>query len=135
MTQFSILLLLLTGCSTLRPADRTPEASDTLSFPSELPPESALQLARNVLVRAGWPAAERPKSRTFMSDWHAAGSDSLRLVMTAADVDRGASTVVMIWGEARVDGQTVGVTRDAAAWPTVERIAQQVGAGVRHALY
>ncbi len=135
MTRLLALLLLLAGCSTLRPADRTPEASDTLSFPSELPPESALQLARNVLVRAGWPAAERPQSSTFTSDWHAAGPDSLRLVMTATDVDRGASTVVAIRGEARVDGQTVGVGRDAAAWPKVERIARQVGAGVRHALY
>lgn len=135
MTRLSILLLLLTGCSALRPAAPAPLASDTLSFPSELPPESALQLARNVLVRAGWPAAERPKGRTFTSGWHAAGSDSLRLVMTATDVDRGASTVLAIRGEARVDGQTVPVTRDAAAWPTVERIAGQVGAGVRHALY
>ena len=132
MTRVSVLLLLLAGCAPLRPAGCAP---GTLAFPSELPPESALQLARNVLVRAGWPAAERPQGRAFTSDWHAAGPDSLRLVMTATDADRGASTVVAVRGEARVGGRTVGVGRGAAAWPTVERIARQVGAGVRHALY
>ncbi len=123
------LLLLLAGCAAGRPA----EAPTVLHFPSELPTGSALQLARNVLVRAGWPAMAARD--TVTTEWHAARGDSLRLVVTAADADGGASTVVSVRGEALVGGRAVGVARGAAAWPEVERIARTVGAGVRYALY
>ncbi len=104
-----------------------------LHFPSELPAESALQLARNVLIRAGWPATAARD--TVTTDWRATRGDSLRLIITAADTDGGASTVVSVRGEALVGGRAVGVARGAAAWPEVERVARQVGAGVRYALY
>lgn len=131
MTRRLALLLLLGGCAAARPA----EAPTVLNFPSELPTESALQLARNVLIRAGWPSKDALQGDTLTTDWHAARSDSLRLVVTAADADGGASTVVSVRGEALVGGRAVAVARGAAAWPEVERIARHVGAGVRYALY
>ena len=131
MTRRLVLLVLLGGCAAVRP----PEAPAVLHFPSELPAASALQLARNVLRRAGWPSKASAAGGALTTDWHAARPDSLRLVVTAADIDGGASSVVSVRGEARDGGRAVGVTRGAAAWPEVERIARHVGQGVRYALY
>lgn len=135
MTRRLLLLLLLGGCAAARPSGGASDAPAVLSFPSELPSESALQLARNVLIRAGWPSKDMATGATFATDWHAGRGDSLRLVVTSADVEGGASSVVSVRGEALVGGRAVGVARGAAAWPEVERIARQVGAGVRYALY
>lgn len=131
MTRRLALLLLLAGCAAPRPAP----AVGVVTFPSELPAESALQLARNVLRRAGWPSKAAPQRSVLTTDWHAASGDSLRLVVTVADAEGGASTVVAVRGERQAGTRAVGVARGAAAWPTVERLARQVGAGVRHALY
>ena len=129
MTRRLALLLLVGGCAALRPA----EAPTVLTFPSELTPESALQLAGHVLGRAGWPTS--PAIDALVTDWHAGRTDSLRLVVTSAPAAGGASSAVSVRGEALVGGRAVGVARGAAAWPEVERIARQVGAGVRYALY
>ena len=128
MTRFFALLLLLTGCAGTR---LTPEV---MTFPSELPASSALQLARNVLGRTGWPASP-PAGRTLTTNWHPTESGLLRLVLTAKEARGGASTVVSVRGEQQVDGRAIGVTRGAAAWPEIEQVAGRVGSGIRYALY
>ena len=83
------LLLLgaaLAGCASAPPAS----APTVLTFPSELTRGSALGLARNVLRRAGWPAAPL-SGDTLRTD-----AGPLRLVVTVADTDGGASTRVSL---------------------------------------
>ena len=107
-----------------------------LSFPSELPVDAALGLARTTLRRAGWPVGPLAGD-TLATGWRETGAGPIRLVVTAADVDGGASTVVHLRGEVRVDGAGLSVSRpdvpDAAAWSVVEAAARRVGAEVRYA--
>ena len=128
------VLLAVGGCAATRPAPRTP--ANVLSFPSELPADAALGLARNTLRRSGWPV-EAVVGDSLSTGWRETAAGPIRLTISAATVDGGASTVVRIHGEVRVDGEGVSAARpdvpDAAAWAVVEAAAQHVGAEVRYA--
>ncbi len=132
--RLTLALLIVGGCAATRPAPAAP--ATVLSFPSELPVDAALGLARNTLRRAGWPV-EAVVGTSLTTGWRATDAGPIRLVLSAADVDGGASTVVRIHGEARVGGAEVAVVRPdvprAAAWAAVEAAARHVGAEVRYA--
>ncbi|HEX8299298.1 MAG TPA: hypothetical protein VF594_09085 [Rubricoccaceae bacterium] len=109
-----------------------------LTFPSELPPDAALGLARNVLRRAGW-AVEQATNQTFSTGWHDTEGGPVRLIVKATEVDDGASTAVRIRGERQVGRGTEPVVRPdtrspaSAVWTAVEAAARRVGAEVRYA--
>lgn len=79
-----------------------------------------------MLRRAGWPAAPL-SGDTLRTD-----AGPLRLVVTVADTDGGASTRVSLWGEALMDRVAVPVER-GAVWRLVKAAARRVGADVRYA--
>lgn len=135
------LLLLLAGCVPLRDAPENPPRVPTgLVFPSELPSEAALSVARATLRRAGWPVGPTAAS-TLLTGWRETDAGPLRLLVTASDVDGGASTALTVWGETQTaGGATVGVVQPdraggtgQAVWDLVEALARQVGAEVRYA--
>ena len=121
------------GCAATR--TRAPEslAPTALTFPSELTRGSALSLARNTLRRAGW-RAPSPAGDTLTTAWRETDAGPLRLVVSAADTNGGASTLVTVHGEVRL-GEAAVPVRDGpgAAWATVEAAARHVGAEVRYA--
>ena len=129
--------LALGGC-------HVPAAAPTvLTFPSELGPEAVLGFARNVLRRAGWsvaPPTDATMGQAFTTGWHKGSGSEIRLLIDAADVGGGASSVVRIRGEALRDGRAVPIVqasgRRAASpeWTAFEAAARFVGARVRYAL-
>ena len=137
VTRRLALVLLVGGCAAARPAPAT-----GLSFPSELPPDAALGLARNVLRRSGWPVAgktEAPGRRAFATEWHETAGGPVRLLVDATEADGGASTTVTVRGEVRLGRGVMPLSRPgpsgpaSPAWAAVEAAARQVGAEVRYA--
>ena len=137
MTRRLALMLLVGGCAAARPAPAT-----ALSFPSELPPDAALGLARNVLRRSGWPSAgktEVPARRAFATGWRETVGGPVRLLVDATEADGGASTTVTVRGEVRVGREVMPLARPgprgpaSPAWAAVEAAARQVGVEVRYA--
>ena len=135
------LLLVLAGCAAPSPLP----CPTVLSFPSELPPDAALGLARNVLRRSGWPIVEATvesataaRRGAFATEWRDAAGGPVRLLVDTAEADGGASTTVRVRGETRVGGRAVPVVqpapgRPSAAWAVVTAAARRVGAEVRYA--
>ena len=136
------LLLVLAGCAAPSPLPRP----TVLSFPSELPPDAALGLARNVLRRSGWPIVEATvesataaRRGAFATEWRDAAGGPVRLLVDAAEADGGASTTVTVRGEVRLGRGVMALSRPgpsgpaSPAWAAVEAAAAQVGAEVRYA--
>lgn len=135
------LAVLVAGCVPLRDAPESPPRTPTaLVFPSELPLDAALSVARSTLRRAGWSVGPTAAS-TLLTGWRETDAGPLRLLVRASDVDGGASTALTVWGETQTaGGATVGVVQPdptggagQAVWDLVEATARSVGAEVRYA--